>query len=150
VRGGRWWGRERSATKPKPKFNIQQSNSEREIGVEVEDNSLMPLLPLLLWLLLLLPSLPSPLPLCLLGIVAFAHCQSLQKDNASINLNSRGQKKLVAGGGGNKQKEVEAQADGMWWQEERWRLQLNNQLWRTTRGSSKTAGRGAGRQEAAA
>ncbi len=36
-RGGRWWGRERSATKPKPKLNIQQSNGEREIGVEVEE-----------------------------------------------------------------------------------------------------------------
>ena len=62
--------------KPKPEYNIQQSNIERGIGVEVEEKSLTPLLPPMLLLLLLPPSLPSPLMLWLLGILVFAHCQS--------------------------------------------------------------------------
>jgi hypothetical protein len=92
-------GKERNEAKARNKHT--KSNSEREIGEEVEEKSLMPLPPPLLLLLPLPPLLPSPLPLWLLGILAFSHCQSWQKDNASINLNSRGQKKLVAGGGGN-------------------------------------------------
>ncbi len=59
---GKMVGEGKDMAKPKPELNIQQSNSEREIGMEVEVKCLTPLSPPLLLLLPLPPSLLLPLP----------------------------------------------------------------------------------------